>query len=49
MPFYLQMSTNINSTMRHLKFSYSLILTNLLWTENETKSVKIIYNYSKEK
>ena len=22
MPFYLQMSTNINSTTRHLKFSY---------------------------
>ena len=44
MPFYLQMSTNINSTTRHLRFNYILILTNLPWTDNETKSVKTIYN-----
>ena len=44
MPFYLQMSTNINSITRHLRFSYISILTNLLPTDNETKSVKIIYN-----
>ena len=29
--------------MRHLKFRYISILTNL-WTDNETKSVKTIYN-----
>ena len=40
MPFYLQMLTNINSTTRHLRFSYISILTNLLRTDNETKSVK---------
>ena len=28
---------------RHLNFSYMSILTNLLWTDNETKSVKTIY------
>ena len=44
MPFYLQMSTNINSTTRHLRFSYISILTNLLRTDNEMKSVKTIYN-----
>ena len=44
MPFYLQMSQNINSTTRHLKFSYISILTNLLRTDNETKSVKTICN-----
>ena len=44
MPFYLQMSTNINSTTIHLRFSDIWILTNLLWTDNETKSVKTIYN-----
>ena len=38
------MSQNINKTMRHLKFCYISILTNLLRTDNETKSVKIIYN-----
>ena len=38
------MSTNISSTTRPLKFSYILILTNLLQTDNETKSVKAIYN-----
>ena len=36
------MSENINQTTRHLKFSYISILTNLLWTGNETKSVKTI-------
>ena len=34
---------NISSTTRHLKFSYVSILTNLLRTDNETKSVKTIY------
>ena len=41
---YLQMSTNINSTTRHLRFSYVSILTNLLRTDNETKCVETIYN-----
>ena len=36
------MSQNINSTTRGLKLSYILILTNLLRTENEMKSVKTI-------
>ena len=44
MPFYLQMLTNINSTTRCLKFCYISILTNLLRTDNETKSVKTIFN-----
>ena len=35
---------NINETTRHLKFRYIPILTNLLRTDNETKSVKTIYN-----
>ena len=26
---------------KYLKFRYILILTNLLWTDNETKSVKL--------
>ena len=30
---------------RHLKFRYISILTNLLLTDNDTKSVKTIYNY----
>ena len=34
----------INKTTRHLKFRYISILTNLLRTDNETKSVKTIYN-----
>ena len=38
------MSQNINETMRHLKFRYTSILTNLLRTDNQTKSVKTIYN-----
>ena len=44
MPLYMEMSQNINKTMRHLKFCYISILTNLLRTDNETKSVKAIYN-----
>ena len=35
---------NINETTRHLKFRYISILTNLLRTDSETKSVKTIYN-----
>ena len=39
------MSENINETPRHLKFRYiSIFFTNLLQTDNETKSVKTIYN-----
>ena len=34
----------IDKTTRHLKFRYISILTNLLRTDNETKSVKTIYN-----
>ena len=45
MPFYLEISQNINSTTRHLKFGYISIFTNLLWTDNETKSVKTICNW----
>ena len=33
-----------NSATRHLKYSYISILTNLLRTGNETKSVKTICN-----
>ena len=44
MPLYMKMSENINETTRHLKFRYISILTNLLRTDNETKSVKTIYN-----
>ena len=29
MPLYMKMSQNINKTMRHLKFCYISILTNL--------------------
>ena len=43
------MSTNINSTTRHLKFSYISILTNLLRTDNETESVKTIESMLKVK
>ena len=44
--YILEMSQNINSTTRHLKFGYISLFTNLLRTENETKSVKVktIYN-----
>ena len=44
MHLYMEMSQNINKTMRHLKFCYISIFTNLLRTDNETKSVKTIYN-----
>ena len=44
MPLYLKMSENIFQTTRHFKFRYILILTNLLGTDNETNSVKTIYN-----
>ena len=44
MPLYLKMSENIYQTMRHLKFRYLSILTNLLRTDNETKRVKTICN-----
>ena len=40
----LKMSIIIISTTRHFKFSYISIFTNLLQTDNETKSVKTIYN-----
>ena len=30
MPLYMEMSQNINKTMRHLKFCYISILANLL-------------------
>ena len=39
------MSENINETTRHLKFRYISILTNLLWTDNEMKSVKTILHH----
>ena len=45
MPLYMKMSENINETTRHLKFRYISIITNLLRTDNETKSVKTIYNW----
>ena len=32
MPLYMEMSQNINKTIRHLKFCYISILTNLLRT-----------------
>ena len=44
MLLYLKMSENIIETTRHLKFRDIWILTNLLRTDNETKSVKIMYN-----
>ena len=44
MSLYMKMSQNINRTTRHLKFRYISILTNLLRTDDETKSVKTIYN-----
>ena len=42
MPLYMKMLQN--KTTRHIKFRYISILTNLLRTDNETKSVKTIYN-----
>ena len=44
MPLYLKIPENINEKTRHLKFHYISILTNLLWTDNETKTGKTIYN-----
>ena len=44
MPLYVKMSQNINETTRYLKIRYISILTNLLRTDNETNSVKTIYN-----
>ena len=38
------MLENINETRRHLKFRYISIITNLLRTDNEMKSVKTRYN-----
>ena len=42
MPFSLKMSKNIKSPMRHLKYSYILIFTNLLWTDH-FMTIYIIY------
>ena len=42
MSFYLLLSPNTNSTTRYLNFTY--ILVNFQRTDNETKSVKTIYN-----
>ena len=36
MPLYLKMSENIYQTLRHLKFRYISILTNLLRTQKST-------------
>ena len=44
MLLYMKISENINETTRHLKFRYISILSNLLRTDSETKSVKTIYN-----
>ena len=44
MPLYMTMPQNINETTTHSKFCYISILTNLLRTDNETKSVKTICN-----
>ena len=41
---YIYICMYINKTTRHLKFCYISILTNLLRTDNETKSIKTIYN-----
>ena len=43
MPLYMEMSQNINKAMKHLKFCYISILTNLLRTDNETKSVHVLF------
>ena len=39
-----QRATQQRAAKRHLRFSYISILTNLLRTDNEMKSVKTIYN-----
>ena len=44
MSLFMKILQNINETTRYLKFRYISILTNLLRTDNETKSVKTIYN-----
>ena len=44
MPLYMKMSQNINELTKHLKFRCISILTNLLRTDNGTKSVKTVYN-----
>ena len=44
MALYMKMSENINETTKYLKFRSISILINLLRTDNETKSVKTIYN-----
>ena len=44
---YAFLSSNVkkyNSTARHLKYTYVSILTNLLRTDIEKKSVKTIYS-----
>ena len=40
MPFYLEMSQNINSSTRDFKLGYIWIFRNLLWTDKKTKSVE---------
>ena len=40
MPLYMKMSQNINKTMRHLKFCYISILTNL---QRKKSSTEIFY------
>ena len=42
---YIYMCIYVKSTTRHLNLSYISILTNLLRTVKETKSVKTIYNW----
>ena len=42
---YIYIYIYIYETTRHLKFRYISILTNLLRTDNETKSVKTIYTF----
>ena len=44
MPFNLEMSQNIISRARQLKFGYISILTNLLWTDNETRIGQLFRN-----
>ena len=45
MPLYMKMSQNINKTMRHLKFCYISILTNLLRIYIRLFIYIYIYNY----
>ena len=46
MLLYMEMSQNINKTMRHLKFCYISILTNLL---RKSSSIYIYIYYKVEK